>query len=187
MREKNFGKAVIILGLLFSIILITHGKVSAQSDSLLYREMDLKRIGVNFFNFSKPDKFNFEVIVLGGVKNSGIYLLAEGTSLIELVALTGGTGDESFYDYIKLIRAKTKNPEIKADTVMVVSYKDFFDKEKIGSMSKHNPLLRPGDIISFPIKPDKDFWEVASKVATIIVIPLFTLSTLILQIMIYNK
>ena len=168
------------------LIIAASGITYSQSDSLLYREMDLKRIGVNFFNFSKPDKFNFEVVVLGGVRSPGIYLLSDGTSLIELVALTGGSIDESIYDNFKLIRAKSKNPELKSDTVMVISYKDFFDKEKVGNISKKNPLLRPGDIITFPIKPDKDFWTIASQVATIFVIPLVSVATLIITIMTYN-
>lgn len=187
MKELNLGKTILLITLLFTILCGVNGKVQAQSDSLLYREMDLKRLGVNFYNLSKPDKFNFEVIVLGGVKNPGIYLLTEGTSLVELVALTGGSIDESIYDNFKLIRAKVKNPTLKADTVMVISYKDFFDKDKTGSISKQNPLLMPGDIISFPIKPDKEFWDYALRITTIFVLPLLTAATLVVTILNYTK
>lgn len=181
---NNYKKLVFgILILIFSI----SNLLIAQSDSLLYKELDLKKIGVNYYNFSKQDKFNFEVIVLGGVRSPGIYLLPEGTTLIEIVALTGGSIDESIYDNFKLIRSKSKNPELKADTIMIISYKDFFDKEKVGSLSKQNPILKPGDIVSFPIKPDKEFWDTASKVATIFVIPLISVATLIITIMSYNK
>jgi hypothetical protein len=178
----------ITIGLVLLFLMISDHSVLAQSDSMMiYRQSDLSKVGMNFYNFSKPEKFNFEVIVLGGVKSQGIYLLPEGTSLIELVALTGGSVDESIFDNFKLIRAKLKNPDLKADTVMVISYKDLFDKEKIGSVNKMNPLLKPGDIITFPIKPDKDFWDTAGKISTIFIIPLISAATLIVTIMNYNK
>jgi hypothetical protein len=162
--------------------------VWSQSDSLqIYRERELQRAGISFFNYSKPDKFNFEIVVLGGIKQPGIYLLPEGTSLVELVALTGGTNDESNYENFKLIRAKSKNPELKADTMMVISYKDLFDKDKVGSISKQNPILKPGDIITFPIKPDKDFWDYAGRISTLFVLPLISIATLIVTVMNFNK
>lgn len=181
-----YNKRIILAFLFLSLVFISNS-ILAQNDSLLYREMDVKRIGLNYFNFSKPDKFNFEIIVIGGVKSSGIFLVPDGISLIEVVALTGGAVDESILDNFKLIRAKNKNPELKSDTVIVLSYKDFFDKERLGNISKVNPLLKPGDIISFPIKPDKDFWDTATKIATIFVIPLITIASLIVNIMTYTK
>ena len=175
----------IILTILLTIAL--NGIINAQSDSMYYRELDLKRIGVNYYNLSKPDKFNFEVVVIGGVKSPGIYLIPDGTSLVEVVGLTGGSVDESIYDNFKLIRAKNKNPELRADTVLIVSYKDFFDKDVTRISPKHNPLLRPGDIISFPIRPDKDFWDIAQRIAGVFIVPLFSLATLIVTILNYSK
>lgn len=171
------------------IVVTAAGSALAQMDSLYYREMDLKRLGImpNYYNLSKPDKFNFEVVVIGGVKSPGIYLIPQGTSLVEIVGATGGSVDESIFDNFKLIRAKSKNPELKSDTVMIISYKDFFDKEVTKISPKNNPLLKPGDIISFPIKPDKDFWDIAGRIATVFVVPLFSLSTLIITILNYTK
>lgn len=183
---SNYKK--IVFGILFLQFIGLGNMLWGQSDSLqIYRQIDLQKVNVSFYNFSKTDKFNFEVIVLGGVRLPGIYLLPEGTSLIELVAMTGGALDESIFDNFKLIRAKSKNPELKADTMMIISYKDFFDKEKVGSFSKHNPLLKPGDIISFPIKPDKEFWDYAQRITTIFVLPLLTAATLIVTILNYTK
>jgi len=175
----------IILTILLTIAF--NGFINAQSDSMFYREMDIKRMGLNYFNLSKPDRFNFEVVVIGGVKNPGIFLIPDGTSLVEVVGLTGGSVDESIYDNFKLIRAKNKNPELRADTVLIVSYKDFFDKDVTKLSPKHNPLLRPGDIISFPIKPDKDFWDIAGRIATIFIVPLFTLANFVIAILNYSK
>lgn len=179
--------------LLFIILLLGVNLYSQQdtsgytSDSLLFRESDLKRVSMNYFNLSKPYKLNFEVVVIGGVKNPGVYLVPEGTTLVEVVALTGGAQDESILENFKLIRTKNKNPQLKSDTVYVLNYDDFFDKEKSGSISKINPTLRPGDIITFPIKPEKEFWDIAQRVAGVVVVPLLTALTLILNIMIYNK
>jgi len=179
-----YKKVVLGVLLLFTMCEI----VWAQSDSLqIYRQSELQKLGIPYYNLSKSDKFNFEVVVIGGVKQPGIYLLPEGTTVIELVALTGGVSDESILNNIKLIRAKTKNPEIKADTVITISYSDFFDKEKIGSISKRNPLLKPGDIITFPIKPDKDFWQTAQNLTTIFILPLLAAATLIVTILTYSK
>ena len=179
---------ILVLGVLLLFLHCLNNTIWAQSDSMqIFRQEDMKKFEVSYFNFSKPDKFNFEIIVLGGVKQPGIYKLPEGTTILELVALTGGAIDESILDNFKLIRPKSKNPDLKADTIIIISYKDFFDKDKIGSFSKRNPLLRPGDIIAFPIKPDKDFWDVTSKIATILVIPLISIATLIVTIMNFNK
>lgn len=157
-----------------------------QNDSLFFRESDLKRVSMNYFNLSRPNKFNFEVIVIGGVKNSGIYLIPEGTSLVEVVALTGGATDESIFENFKLIRTKEKNPELRKDTVFTFDYIDFFKKEQINTMQKANPILKPGDIIAFSIKPEKEFWDIAQRIAGVIIVPLLTLGTLIVTIMNYN-
>lgn len=182
----NFKKVIYLVLVFLSFGVGT--SIWAQSDSMqVFRERDLQKIGLTFYNFAKTDKFNFEVIVLGGVRNPGIYFLPEGTSLIELVALTGGAADESLFDNFKLIRTKIKNPNLKADTVMVLSYKDFFDKDKKGGLSLKNPLLIPGDIVTFPIKPDKELWDYVQKITTIIVLPLIALATLYISILTYNK
>ena len=177
-----------LFGLLFVVIFLIGKDVFPQNDSLmLYKQLELQRNGVAYFNMSKSDKFNFEVVVVGGVRQPGIYLLPEGTTVLELIALAGGAGDESILDNFKLIRAKYKNPELKADTIIVISYKDFFDKDKTGSFSKKNPLLKPGDILAFSIKPDKDFWDYANRLSAVFVLPIVSIATLIIAILNYQK
>ncbi|MFA7361215.1 MAG: SLBB domain-containing protein [Candidatus Kapaibacterium sp.] len=183
-----------ILLLILSVIITSSALIAQtdtlyqQNDSLLFREQDLKRISTNYFNLSKPNKFNFEVVVIGGVKNSGIYLVPQGTTLVEIVALTGGAPDESIFEDFKLVRTKYKNPELKKDTVIVIDYNDFFERNKSGEFTNITPiLLKPGDIISFPIKPEKEFWDIAQRVAGVVIVPILTALTLILNIMIYNK
>jgi len=159
----------------------------AQDDSLKFKEYQLKKIGANYFNYSDPEKFNFEVVVWGGVRNPGIYLVPDGTTLITLIALTGTATDETIYEDFKLIRTKQKSGTLKSDSAYIISYKDLFDKEIKGAINKPNPVLQPGDIIVFPIKPEKDFWEIAQRVAGVFIVPLFTLGTLIISILNYSK
>lgn len=184
-----FKKSITLLVLLLSgVKLFSQQDTSGYtSDSLLFRESDLKRVSMNYFNLSKPYRLNFEVVVIGGVKNPGVYLVPEGTTLVEVVALTGGAPDESILENFKLIRTKNKNAQLKSDTVFTLDYKNFFDKDKSESVMKANPLLKPGDIIAFPIKPEKEFWDIAQRVAGVVVVPLLSLLTLYLNILIYNK
>lgn len=179
--------SIIFIFISFNSLLSQIDTNSQQSDSLYFRETDLKRLSLNYFNLSKPNKFNFEVIVIGGVKSPGVYLVPEGTSLVEVVALTGGATDESIFENVKLIRSKSKNPELRSDTVFSINYYEFFDKDNTGTIHKKNPLLKPGDIISFPIKPDRDFWQIATGIAGVIVLPILSMLTVLLNVMIYNK
>ncbi len=179
--------SIIFVVLTYSSLFSQSDTVNLQTDSLYFRETDLKRLSLNYFNLSRPNKFNFEVIVIGGVKSPGIYLIPEGTSLVEVVALTGGATDESIYENVKLIRSKIKNPELRADTVYTLNYKEFFEKDYTEKIQKKNPLLKPGDIISFPIKPDRDFWQIATGIAGVIVLPVLSMLTVLLNVMIYNK
>jgi hypothetical protein len=159
----------------------------AQTDSLIYRENQLKKLGGNYYNYANPEKFNIEVIIWGGVKNPGIYLVPEGSTFIELMSLSGGTIDDKMYENIKLIRAQEKSSNLKADTVYVFNYQDFFDPESKNKINKPNPVLKSGDIIVLPIKPETDFWDRLGKISSIIILPLFSLATLIVNIIILSK
>lgn len=174
--------------LLIALILVfSSGTLFSQIDSIKFGMLETMKTGVNYYNYSDKDKGAIEVIVWGGVKNPGIYLIPEGTTLIQLISYTGGAFDDKIYENFKFIRTKDKNPELKTDSVIVINYRDFFeyDKKKGPGISKPNPTLLAGDLIVFPIKPEKDFWEIAQRVTSVIIIPLFTLATLIITILNY--
>jgi protein involved in polysaccharide export with SLBB domain len=146
------------------------------------------KAGMNYYNYSDKDKGAIEVIVWGGVKNPGMYLIPEETSLVELISLTGGAADDKIYENFKFIRTKNKNPNLKTDSVLVLNYRDFFvfdEDKKDSTFSKPNPTLLAGDLIVFPIKPEEDFWDIAQRVTSVIILPLFTLATLIVTILNY--
>jgi hypothetical protein len=153
----------------------------SQTDSALYGDA-LKKIGQNYFNFSNPSTENFEVYVWGGVKNPGIYLIPVGTDLIKLITLTGGAPDDRMYESFKLIRPKTRTGNMKTDSAFVFNYQDFFDSEKKGSFQKNNPELKAGDILIFPLRPEKDFWDTATRISSLLVLPLLTMISIALQI-----
>jgi len=169
------------------MIVLTAGTTTPQSDSVKFGELETSKMGANYYNYSDKDKGNIEVIVWGGIRNPGVYLIPEGTTLVQLISLTGGATDETIYEDFKFIRTKDKNPNLKADSILVLNFKDFFDKEKKSNISKPNPTLLAGDILVFPIKPEKDFWETAARVTGVIVVPLLTLTNLILQIINLSK
>ena len=121
---------------------------------------------------------------MGGVKNPGVYLIPEGTSLVQLVSLTGGAIDETIFEDFKFIRTKDKNPNLHADSMLVLNYMDFFnfDEKKSKNISQPNPILLAGDIIVFPIKPEEDFWQTAQRITGIFIVPLLSIATLIITI-----
>jgi len=69
--------------------------------------------------------------------------------------MTGGAPEESIYEDFKLNRTKSKNPELRRDTVYVFDYIDYFDKTKEVTIQQIDPLLKPGEIIAFSIKPER--------------------------------
>lgn len=175
--------------LIVFIIVITSVTGWTQFDSVKFGLLETMKAGANYYNYSDKDKGAIEVIVWGGVRNPGMYLIPENTSLMELISLTGGAADDRIFENFKFIRTKDKNPELKTDTVIIINYRDFFeyDKKKTDSLSKPNPTLLAGDLIVFPIKPEKDFWEIAQRVTSVFIVPALTIATLIVTILNYTN
>ncbi|MDD5362966.1 MAG: SLBB domain-containing protein [Ignavibacteria bacterium] len=171
------------LFLLISIIFFAASTVLPQSDSTVYGEA-LKRttMNLNYFNYSNPASENIEVYVWGGIKNPGIYLVPVGTDLVKLISLTGGALDDRIYESFKLIRPKSRTGNMKTDSAYVFNYQDFFDPDKTGSYSKNNPELKAGDILVFPLSPGQKFWDIAGKISAVIVLPILSVTLVILQI-----
>lgn len=184
---SNFNKISMRITFVLLLTLIIPIHLFAQEDSIKFGPIETMKVGTNYYNYSDKDKANIEVLVLGGVKNPGVYLIPQGKTLMELLTLTGGALDETNYENFKFIRTKYKNPELKADSILVLNYRDFFDRDVTKSLTVPNPILNNGDIIAFPIKPEKEFWDYAQRIAGVFVVPLFTIATLILQIINLSK
>lgn len=176
-----FHRLTLIFLLSFTLISVT----VAQNDTRV-GEYETKKMGVNYFNYSDPDKANIEVIVLGGVKNPGKYLVPEGSTFLDVMSLTGGLINDRIGDNIKFIRPSEKNGKLKDNKVMLLKYADLFKDDPISDVSKNNPVLRPGDVIAVPIKPEMTTWETIKDVAYVIT-PLISIGTLIVTILNYYK
>lgn len=167
------------------LIIFFAGGVNGQNETRV-GEFETKKMGVNYFNYSDPDKVNIEIIVLGGVKNPGKYLIPEGATFLDVMSLTGGLINDRIGDNIKFIRPSEKYGKLKDDKVILLKYADLFKDDSIGIVSKNNPVLQPGDVIAVPLKPEMTTWEVIKDVL-IVSTPLISLASLIVTILNYTN
>jgi len=157
----------------------------AQDDTRVTAE-ELKKTGINYFNYSDPGKINIEVTVLGGVKFPGRYLVPEGTNVIEILSLSGNVLQEETSDNIKLIRTTQQSGKLSDNNIITLNFREIFKDEKLKSVNKPNPLLVHGDILVIPITPEKTFWDIFKDVSLVIT-PLVTVATLIISIISLSK
>jgi len=173
---------------LFEIIIIIAVNTMllyAQDDTKITAE-ELKKTGVNYFNYSDPGKINIEINVLGGVKFPGRYLVPEGTNVIELLSLSGNVLQEETADNIKLIRTSKQSGKLSDNNIITLNYREMFKDEELKSINKSNPVLAPGDILVVPITPEKTFWDTFRDVS-LVVTPLAAFATLIISIITLSK
>lgn len=174
-------KILVIIGVMVAFT----GVLQSQNETRV-GEFETKKMGINYFNYSDPDKVNIEVIVLGGVKYPGKYLVPEGSTFLDVMSLTGGLINDRIGDNIKFIRPSEKSGKLKDDKVILLKYADLFKDDSIGIVNKNNPVLKPGDVIAVPIKPEMTTWEVIKDVL-IVSTPLISLASLIVTILNYSK
>jgi hypothetical protein len=159
--------------------------LQAQDDKRVTSE-ELKKTGTNYFNYSDPGKVNIEINVLGGVRYPGIYLVPEGTNVIELLSLSGNVILEETADNIKLIRTAQKNGRLTDSNIITLNYREIFKDEKLKSINKSNPVLIHGDILVIPITPEKTFWDIF-KDASLVITPIASIAILIISIVSLSK
>ena len=181
MKYHKFGFLIEII----LIIAVNTLPLYAQPDTRVTSE-ELKKTGTNYFNYSDPGKINIEITVLGGVRNPGIYLVPEGTKVIELISLTGNVLQEETADNIKLIRPSQKHGNLYDRRVITLNYREIFEDEELKSVNKLNPVLVHGDVLVIPMTPEKTFWDFF-KDASLVITPLATLATLIISIIALSK
>jgi hypothetical protein len=114
---------------------------------------ELMKGGSNYYNYADKKKVNFEVNVWGYVRSPGKYLIPEGTTVIDLLTLTGGPLNDARLEDIRLVRLKNDSLNIKQNLVINLNYNDFLWEEKITQPVKNNPVLMPGDVILIPGSP----------------------------------
>lgn len=174
----NF-KTILLLLLMISAASFENS-YSQDTSTLVGKELQLKG-GSTVYNFSNPNKVNFEVIIWGGIRLPGKYIVPEGTTLIDVITLSGGPSNIENVESFKLIRGRDVSGKYTSTEVINLNYSDFFKREPTAQFVKANPILRPGDIIVFPTEPDRDFWFYTKEVLTVLT-PLLTLASLIVTI-----
>jgi hypothetical protein len=167
------------------IILFLNCPLYAQNDTRV-GEDEIKKAGVNYFNYSDPDKKNIEIIVLGGVKNPGKYLVPDGTTVIDILGLSGNIVKEETADNIRLIRSTQKGGKLTDYSIITLEYRDLFKDKLLKTVNTSNPILLPGDMLIIPITPVKTFWDYFQDVSSVIT-PIVTIFTLIISIISLSK
>jgi hypothetical protein len=129
----------------------------SQDTSLVFGNKIIKQ-KLNYYDFSDPLKINFEVIVWGGFKNPGKYIVPEGTTLIDLLTFAGMPPASELLEDVKLIRAKDITSKYSTASVLKFNFEKFFNRETT-NYDIDNPLLRPGDILLTPTEVERGFWD----------------------------
>ncbi|MCS6796306.1 MAG: polysaccharide biosynthesis/export family protein, partial [Raineya sp.] len=146
------------------------GLTARQADSLL----SLKYEVLYKKCYVRTQFLNKRVIVFKGAKGEVVPLLNENTTLVEILAQTGGMPNDTRATNIRLIRGDLKNPN-----VFVI------DLSTIEGMRRINLQLQPDDIIYVePIR--KTFLEAISDVSPVISL-VTSLTTFVLTIFLISR
>ena len=107
--------------------------------------------GTAYFVFAEPGAPTFEVVMLGPGLRSGIYRIQEGTTLVRLLALAGGTA-----------RSDSSRVRITTTTVRVVREVDGaaqtiyeVQPERLLAERARHPDLQDGDLIESTVRTEE--------------------------------
>lgn len=162
---------VVILLLIFNI---NNSYSQFDSSTIKIGPEDLNAVkGGNYFNFADKNKVNIEVTVIGG-NGTGKYLIPVGTTVFDLLIMSGGTGRRNV-DFIKLLRFSSETPQLKPNEIIDLDFSKLYSTENKDILSSQlNPILKPGDMLVVP-QPKTDpqsFWyyltTIMSYITTII-------------------
>ncbi len=146
------------------------GLTARQADSLL----SIKYAVLYKNCFVRTQFLNKRVIVFKGAKGEVVPLLNENTTLVEILAQTGGMPNDTRATNIRLIRGDLKNPN-----VFVI------DLSTVEGMRRVNLQLQPDDIIYVePIR--KTFIEAVSDVSPVISL-VTSMATFVLTIFLLTR
>ncbi|MCY7362418.1 MAG: hypothetical protein LH629_10205 [Ignavibacteria bacterium] len=121
--------------------------------------------GGNYFNYADKNKVNIEITIIGGA-GTGRYLIPEGTTVFEILLMSGGTGRRAL-DEIKLVRFASSTPKLKINEVINLDFADLYsDDMRELVKANSNPVLKPGDMLIVPaIRPDPlPFWTIVTQI-----------------------
>ena len=140
--------------------------------------------GMSYFTFAEPGAPTVEVIFLGAGLRNGIYKLQQGTTLVQAIALAGGTPRSDSTKtavttaLVRVIRSVGGQPQIIYQVV----------PERLWMELDQQPAFQDGDVVEMEVEteflePDKPFtWrdgiEIVSRVASVVSVTLLLYSRL---------
>ena len=133
---------------------------------------DLQTSGTAYFVFAEPGAPTMEVTVVGDQVRSGIYRLQEGTTLTDLIALSGGvpTSQESERQIVRAIIRVLRQRGGERATIYEAT-----TEQAIRQPGSH-PSFTDGDLVEMDIEYEEvrpplrliDIVSVASRVASLV-------------------
>ena len=115
--------------------------------------------GGNYFNFADKNKVNIEITLIGG-NGSGRYLIPQGTTVFDILLMSGGAGRRNLGG-IKLLRFASDTPKLKPNEVIELDFSTLYSEDvKEIKSSSLNPVLKAGDmvIVPRPASEPQSFW-----------------------------
>lgn len=121
------------------MIVLASAPVVAQSP----RPTDVIAQGTSYFIFASPGEATIELLVLGNTA-SGIYVVGETTTFIELIALAGGLGAGEGDGSVRVERTVRLLRQQGGQSVAVYEA----DAEQLLKETSAHPVLMEGDILT---------------------------------------
>lgn len=152
---------------LFALVGLLAAPVLAQSGTF-GRYNRLETTGTSYRVFTQPNQATIQVLVMGNVGSTGVYEIAEGTDLAQLIALTGAQlafdGREAT-STVRLYRGR--------EGARAVIYEASL-RETVERSSGYPPLVE-GDVLELAVRERKPFgWreglQVLTSISTIVIL-----------------
>lgn len=143
---------------------------SAQPDTGLPGEVDVR--GTSYFVYTEPGAPTVQVIMVGEGIRTGIYRLETGTTLVQALALAGGTAQSDSTD--RVVRTATVSVLRDEGNVRQTIYQA--QAERLYLEPQRHPDLQTGDVITVAVNYEtvrqkftlRDGIEIASRVASLV-------------------
>ena len=167
--------------LLFFLLVFSTTFIIKAQDVKVGRDATQRQAGGAFYDYSDPDRINITVSVLGYVTHPGKYLVPEGTTVLDLLAYSGGPTTDALLEQIALFRfansdtsafpppKNAKDSSLISKTgnrVLELNYNSLLWEDNIRPVDTI-PVLQPGDILLLKGEPRfffRDYFSIALQV-----------------------
>lgn len=136
--------------------------------------------GTSYFVFAEPGAPTIEVVFLGVGTRSGIYRIQEGTSLVDAIALAGGTARSDSTDR-QIVTAQIRVLRDVGGTTQPIYQ---VTPERLPLERDRQPALQTGDVIETQVTYEvieepftfRDGLEIAARVASLVSVVILLVS-----------